>query len=109
MYERSSATELHDYFKMVKLDKRRLDQLLCHMHKLSKSQGVVIPVGERRTRADNKVKFVSHNFVYKTMQRCPMYRGVWEWDELDADIQSIESRNIFKHKLLPVTHRVALV
>ena len=59
-----------------KLDQRRLTQLLCHMYKLSLDRGNVIPEAERRTRADGKIKFVTHNFTYTNMKKSQRKLGV---------------------------------
>ena len=78
MYERCSATELHVYFDVCKLDERRLSQLLCQMFKVSKVKGYTKPIENRRTRAESKVKFKIKRFTYITMQKSPLWRGVWE-------------------------------
>ena len=79
------------------------------MHKRSKTDGTIDPIEDRRTRGDSKVKFDIKNFKYKTMQRSPLFRGVWEWDELTPDIQKTEDKTCFKNKIRGKTHRIALI
>ena len=72
------------------------------MFKLSNAAGYVIPIENRRTRGDEKVKFNIRNFNLKTMQKSPMYKGVWEWDDLGSDTQKaitkVKSKYLIKNK-----------
>ena len=109
MYERCSATGLHDHFKVERFDKRRLTQLLCHMYENSATRGVTVPVEKRRTRADEKVKFNIGNYKYAAMKKSPLYRGGWEWDELLPDIQKSKNKTSFKKSVKGKQHRILLV
>ena len=96
MYERCSATALHEHFKLPELGRRRFEQLLSLMFKVSSRVGVHIDPENRRTRADEKVKIPIKNYTYKTLQKCPLYRGVWEWDDLNPEVQKSNTQCIFK-------------
>ena len=101
MYERSSATELHEYFDIKFLQHRRYTQLLMMMFKQSKVKGLLVPVEGRRTRGDHKVKFKAarpfNRFV--STNKSPWYRGIKAWNRLSADTQNIEKIAQFKFKI----------
>ena len=101
MFERSSATALHDHFDIKFLDHRRYTQLLLMMYKQSKSKGMVIPVEERRTRGDHKVKFKKGRFPNRfcSTDKSPWHRGVIAWDKLPPEFQKIETKAEFKFKV----------
>ena len=109
MFERSSATDLHTHFDVKTLEKRRFEQLLCYMYKMSHKEEMIVQVEDLRTRGDRKVKFEIDPYRYKTMQKCPYYRGVWEWNDLPLDTQKSVNINIFKKNIDDKQHRVALV
>ena len=96
LYERCSVTELHTHFNLSRLADRRHKQLLTHMYKLSKTKGYTVPPEEARTRGDSKVKFKLKNVKLKTMQKSPLYRGTWEWDDLIFEVQNTTSKVKFK-------------
>ena len=101
MYERSSATELHNYFDIKFLQHRRYTQLLMMMFKQSKTKGLIVPVEGRRTRGDHKVKFKAsrpfNRFV--NTDKSPWYRGVKAWNRLPAETQNIEKVAQFKFQI----------
>ena len=109
MYERCSATDLHTHFKVKTLYERRLPQLLCQTFKVSKSKGMLKPPENRRTRADHKVKFKIKKFDYITMQKSPLWRGVWEWDGLNAATQLLEDKKKFSNLIKDRKHRPHMV
>ena len=99
MYERSSATDLHTHFELKTLDHRRDSQLLLMMFKKSKSNGHLIPLVERRTRGDHKIKFENPRNTYASSDKNPWHRGVKAWDLLTADTQKLEKSAAFKHAI----------
>ena len=109
MYEKCSVTELHTYFKMDTLDSRRFKQLLNLMYKVSIAKGEGIPLADRRTRGDHKIKIPCKQFKYKALSKCPLLRGVWEWDGLDKDIQKLDSIDKFKASTSKLKPRPVLV
>ena len=101
MYQRSSATDLHTHFKIAFLDHRRFVQLLLMMFKQSKVIGTLIPIENRRTRADHKVKFKKGRFPnhFASTDKSPWHRGVTAWDLLPAATQRLEKIEQFKFQV----------
>ena len=96
MYERSSATALHDHFSMKFLDHRRYTQLLLFMYKQAKQIGTSIPEAARRTRADHKIKFDCPRTTYTSTEKGAWWRGVAAWNALGVDVQRVETISAFK-------------
>ena len=96
MYERSSATALHDHFNVKFLDHRRYTQLLMFMFKQSNLIGISIPEAARRTRADHKVKFDCPRTTYMSTDKGAWWRGVCAWNALEVETQRVEGLSAFK-------------
>ena len=79
------------------------------MYKLLPTKGITIDEANRRTRADHKVKIEIKRFNLKTMQKSPLYRGVWEWDDLDSTAQKATTKVKFKSSIKNKKHREHLV
>ena len=109
MYERCSVTDLHSHFELKTLDSRRLSQLMCQMFKISQTRGIIVPVDERRTRNDSKVKIPLRDYIFKTLHKCPLFRGVWEWDYLSPEIQTSSKMSAFKSLVKNKKHRPILL
>ena len=75
------------------------------MFKISKDKGTLLPVERRRTRADNKVKIPLKQFRYVSLQKCPIWRGVWEWDDIDPDVQIVAEKAKFRSLVHNKKHR----
>ena len=99
MYIKTSVTELHNHFRIELLVDRRFKQLLLLMFKQSKNIGTLVDDDNRRTRNDNKVKIGTVNYKFKSTQKSPWYRGVWEWDDLPAATQKLEKKGEFQNKI----------
>ena len=99
MYERSSATELHDHFKINFLDHRRYTQLHLIMYKKSQIHGLLTPLENRRTRGDHKIKFQVVQNRLVSSDKNPWSRGIIVWDKLDEKTQKIDKKVAFKHKV----------
>ena len=99
MFERSSATALHEHFKIQELKHRRYTQLLLMMYKQSKTKGLLVPEGRRRTRGDHKIKFDTRVNTYASTDRSPMTRGVKAWNLLLASTQKLATSAAFKCKI----------
>ena len=101
MFERSSATELHVHFKIKFFDHRRYTQLLLMMYKQSKINGITVPIDQRRTRGDHKVKFEANRNPnhFRSTDKSPLSRGIEAWNKLTADVQRSATSAQFKHEI----------
>ena len=68
------------------------------MFKQSKVKGLIIPIENRRTRGDHKVKFKKGRFPnrFTSTDKSPWHRGVSAWDKLTPEIQKLDKKAEFK-------------
>ena len=79
------------------------------MFNLSKSRGHETPPERRRTRADNKIKLEIKHYSYTAMKKNPYWRGVWEWDGLDAEVQKSDTVSKFVSETKGKQHRPHII
>ena len=66
---------------------------------MSRTENNNVKFQEIELRSKNKVKF-KYAFTNKTkVQKSPLYRGIFLWDQLSSDIQNLDDINIFKRKI----------
>ena len=90
-------------FYLVSLDKRRVVQLLTQILNISQATGARIDPENRRTRGDLKFKIPVRHFVYKTLTKCPLARGVWEWGDLPHETQQSTFKSLIKKQKNKIT------
>ena len=88
-------------YNLTTLYRRRAEHLLIFMYKKSKNDIEILnhQKPKMELRSKNKVKF-KHAFTDKTkVQKSPLYRGIFLWDQLSSDIQNLNDINIFKRNI----------
>ena len=80
---------------------RRAEHLLFFMYKKSKLDIDTLQLQRRKVelRSKNKVKF-KQNFTNKTkVQNSPLFRGILLWNQLPADVQTLDKLSLFKNAI----------
>ena len=88
-------------YNLTTLYRRRAEHLLILMYKKSRSDMDILNHHKPKIelRSKSKVKF-KYAFTDKTkVQKSPLYRGIFLWDQLSFDIQTLDDINIFKRNI----------
>ena len=90
----ANIDDLHQEYKVEKLDVLRNRQLLQLMYKLSR-QGEHLVAPTRVLRANNKLKLKTARPIKDIYKKSPAYRGMKFWDRCHHTRHHLESREKF--------------
>ena len=93
-----SINDLHTECSCKKLLLRRRETLLCRMYKFSRVPGNCI-VATRALRSNAKWKIKTQRPHGQLYRDSPLYRGVFLWDTLDAEVQNLPGLDQFLSKI----------
>ena len=92
-----SITDLHELCEIPLLAPRRKELLMSLIYSKSRKDPPINT--RRRTRNDNKMNYSLPFPRTQKFKRSPLYRGLSTWNKLPFEIQSTESKLLFKRKI----------